>query len=76
MSNKNDESVSEQGCYCDECRCDEKLKAEISELRKALWDFVDVSSSVGPVQYGSACWHHAKRVLGDRRSNEKHGREQ
>jgi hypothetical protein len=51
-----------------ECNCD--------ELRKALWDFVDVASSMGPVEAGSGAWHHAVRVLGERRPEEKHGREQ
>lgn len=53
----------------------EKLQREVASLRDALWDFVDVASSVGAVQSGSAVWHHAVRVLGERRADEKHGRE-
>ncbi len=52
-----------------------KYRNEIAELRAALWDVVDVASSVGPVEAGSASWHHAVHVLGERREGEKHGRE-
>jgi hypothetical protein len=50
-----------------ECKC--------AELRAALWDFVDVASGLGPVEAGSAAYEHAVRVLGERRPEEKHGRE-
>lgn len=72
------------GCspYC-ECCLDpysvhsNKMQARIHELRAALWDFVDVARSIGPVQSGSAVYAHAMRVLGDRQpSDPLHGREQ
>lgn len=48
---------------------------EFDELRAVLWDFVDVTSSIGPVEVGSAVWARVERVLGERRPDEKHGRE-
>jgi hypothetical protein len=44
-----------------------KLREEVAELRKALWDFYDVAGAVGPVQAGSAVWSHVARVLDTRR---------
>ena len=52
-----------------------RLVRERDRLRMALWDFVDVAVHVGPVHSGSAVWHHALRVLGERRDDEKCGRE-
>lgn len=48
---------------------------EVEELRAALWEFVELVECIGPVEANSPCHIKARRVLGERRPGEVHGRE-